>query len=315
MKTVYQLSSEEFEQRLILVKGQGKKSLKGQLSLEEFVIIKAWSFDVDYEYKNNSTKVSLICDQGHHCSISPNNFKKGAGCAKCAGLCPIQARENLEELVLSRVWDFAADYEYKGDITKVSLICDQGHTVLISPTNFKSGKGCPKCSGKCTTQAKEQLETEILSRAWDFAADYEYKNAKTKVSLICDRGHHCSISPNDFKTGYGCAKCAKNGFQPNLPASLYLTSLSIDSVIKGYKLGITNNSVETRMASHNTHSIFDHVIVETYKFSVGQDALDLENILKLELDCNYFTKEQLPDGHTETISPDQLNEFYKVVGQ
>lgn len=313
MNTVHQLTEEEFQTLVDAVKGQSKKSLKGQLSFEKNVLNRGWDFDTNYEYKNARTKVDLICDKGHYHLITSAVFKKGHGCPKCVGLCPIQTKIDFEANVLKRAWDFGAEYGYKNATEKVSLICDNGHNHTISPDKFKRGIGCPKCAGQCPTQAKEDFEANVLNRAWDFSADYEYKNSATNVSLICDKGHHHLITPNNFKHGNGCPKCAKNGFRPNLPASLYLSSLSIDGIIKGYKLGITNNSVEARMRQHSKHSIFDHAIVEDYKFEIGKDALDLENKLKLGLYCNYFTKDQIPDGFTETIPPDQLEKFYSIL--
>ena len=41
--------------------------------------------------------------------------------------------------------------EYKGDTTKLELICPNGHEWSITWKNFKKGSRCPFCTGKKST--------------------------------------------------------------------------------------------------------------------------------------------------------------------
>jgi ferredoxin len=100
--------------------------------------------------------------------------------------------------------------EYIGDKTKILVNFNCGHPPHnIIPTNYKKGSGCPKCSGLCPEQAKEDFisllelnEHQLLS---------EYINSYTKVLIDFKCGHDpYEIDPSSYKYGSGCHKCSGN---------------------------------------------------------------------------------------------------------
>jgi hypothetical protein len=182
---------------------------KAAEALDQLILDRGWSKGVDYVYANNRTKVSLICSSGHPFNASPKSFKKGFGCPKCSNCCPEQAREEFEQAISDRGFRKGPTYKYVRNSAKVSLICPKGHQFNPTPKIFKKGYGCPKCSGCCPEQAREEFEQLVRERGFSKGVGYKYVNSKTvKVSLMCPRGHQVRMIPSDFKSGYGCLKCS-----------------------------------------------------------------------------------------------------------
>ena len=96
--------------------------------------------------------------------------------------------------------------EYKTAKTKVKLKCPKGHIYEVTPSSFKTGNRCSKCSNKCPIQAKEQFIELLTKEGYELIG--EYKNTHTKVKLKCDRGHEWETIPNNFKKGNRCPKCS-----------------------------------------------------------------------------------------------------------
>jgi hypothetical protein len=163
-----------------------------------------------YKYVKNSVKVPLICPKSHHFEIRPDSFKNGVGCSKCYGNCPGQAQDEFEQLITERSHTKGLGYAYVNAMTKTALICSKGHNFNITPTNFKSGQGCPKCGGVCPEQARYDFERMLAVRGYSKGDNYGYVDATTKLPLLCPKSHSLMISPHRFKLGKGCAKCSGN---------------------------------------------------------------------------------------------------------
>lgn len=95
--------------------------------------------------------------------------------------------------------------DYINSKDKVELKCPKDHIYSVAPNRFQQGDRCPKCSGLCPTQAKEQF-IELLERE-EYELLNEYVNSKTKVKLMCLNGHMFEMRPNSFKNGQRCPKC------------------------------------------------------------------------------------------------------------
>ena len=162
---------------------------------------------LESEYVNNKTKVLINYNCGHKPHlITPNDYKSGKGCPKCAGLCPEQAKEEFLELLHKNGHELLSDYI--NNSTKVLINYNCGHEPhLITPCNYKKGHGCPMCAGLCPEQAKKEF-LELLDKNGHTLLD-NYINSKTKVMINFNCGHEPHlIQPNTYKKGNGCPKCA-----------------------------------------------------------------------------------------------------------
>lgn len=204
--TVHQLTDSEFTSLLGDVKGTRKISLKGQLSLELLLLSRGWSFDQDYRYLNSSTKVKVICNNGHLCTITPSNIKSGKGCRKCR---MEVVQKDFEKLVKERQWSYGKGYKYINVTSKVELECPAGHTQKVLPSAFNRGSGCARCAKNDKLHSKNEFETLVDDLGWFLEKEYVYYNNNTKVEITCPNGHINRVTPHHFKEKGGCAHCSK----------------------------------------------------------------------------------------------------------
>ena len=117
--------------------------------------------------------------------------------------------------------------EYKGGKNKILIQCPKGHDWETRLDTFKSGKGCPYCSGKKLTYifVKNYIENEgyrLLSK--------EFKKSKEKLNMCCDKGHEFNMNFDNFKQGQRCPICYLSS--KKLDYSYVKENIEID----GYKL-------------------------------------------------------------------------------
>ncbi len=138
----------------------------------------------------------------------------------------INYTKNFKELVEQKGCVLLS--EYINNKTNVEIKCDKGHIYTVTPTHFKSGRGCPKCSGKCTIQAKEQFIRTLNQEGYELLS--EYVNTKIKVKLKCPEGHKYITTSHNFKRGNRCPKC-------NNKCSIQAKEQFIELLVKeGYEL-------------------------------------------------------------------------------
>jgi hypothetical protein len=81
--------------------------------------------------------------------------------------------------------------EYVNAKTKLSLKCDKGHVCEIKWDYFRKSGRCPVCHGKQKI-TYEFVKKYIESFGYTLLST-EYKNAKTKLLVECDRGHEYEV--------------------------------------------------------------------------------------------------------------------------
>ena len=95
--------------------------------------------------------------------------------------------------------------EYKNNITFLDCICNHGHVTKIQYKNFIIGCRCSIC--KNTTLSNNFVKNIINNRGFKLVS--VYKNAYTKLHLICPKGHEYYYTFNNFKNSKfgGCKIC------------------------------------------------------------------------------------------------------------
>ena len=144
----------------------------------------------------------------------PINYKRGNRCPKCAteyisGIRHEQTKEDFLKLVKKNNHKLLS--EYTNASTKVLMDFKCGHKPhWIRPYSYKISHKCPKCSGKCNEQAKEELIKLVKENGHNLLS--EYKNSDTKVLIDFNCGHKPhEVYPNNYKKGHGCPMCKKKG--------------------------------------------------------------------------------------------------------
>ena len=136
------------------------------------------------EYKNNLTKLDVICNKGHQYKVSYNSIQQGNHCPCCR----IESTYNYVKNYIESVdgYELLSD-KYLNTETPLEIRCPNGHISKPTFGNFKSGHRCKYCSGNVKldiVSVKNLIESEgykLLSN--------EYVNARSKLCIQCPKDH------------------------------------------------------------------------------------------------------------------------------
>ena len=101
-------------------------------------------------YKNNRTKIIIICSIHGKFLQTPNAHLKGCGCQVCnkskQGRKPKTTDQFIKEAtkVHNNKYNYAL-VKYKNSQTKIRIICFAHGEFLQTPNAHLSGRGCPNC--------------------------------------------------------------------------------------------------------------------------------------------------------------------------
>jgi len=98
---------------------------------------------------------------------------------------------------------------YTYNYIPIEIICPIHNSFWQKPMNHKRGNGCPKCDDlsryKNTTQSIIDFR-KVHKDKYDYSK-VNYKNAKSKVIIICPIHLEFEQTPNNHLDGQGCPKC------------------------------------------------------------------------------------------------------------
>lgn len=244
------------------------------------------------DYTNAHTKTEFMCGVGHSWLAKPGNILSGFGCPTCKALKSTLSIDDVTDRLISdgrgiRVVDYKM-----GSRLKSEFECVSGHRWVSTLNGIISGKnGCPYCSE--TKLTIEQVNDKLLHSGRNITQIGKYVSARTKSEFRCDEGHTWHATPDSVLRGSGCPSCANHGFNPQKPGWEYV--LDFGHFIK---FGITNN-LDGRLAAHKKNGTY--LVVHTQYHEIGQSALDWENDIKRTHGGRFVTKDECPDGWTETL--------------
>ena len=98
------------------------------------------------EYKNNKTKLKLVCPNGNSWDIRFDHFKNGVRCScnKCKNNAPLKI-EYVREKLQKEGYELL-DEVYVNNHTPLTMKCPKGHiTNGTTWNNFKNGTRCSMC--------------------------------------------------------------------------------------------------------------------------------------------------------------------------
>ena len=166
------------------------------------------------EYKNNRTKVCIICPEHGEFWQTPNNHLIGQGCPICSGNVRLTKEEfiNRAKGVRGDKYDYS-NVEYVNTETKVRIICPKHGEFLQSPHTHLNGNGCPKCGAERMVESPSSNSEEFIQRAKEIHGDkYDYskvgyENTHKKVCIICPEHGEFWQTPHNHLIGQGCPLC------------------------------------------------------------------------------------------------------------
>lgn len=182
-----------------------------------------------------------------------------------------------------------------GARSKYRFRCSEGH-------EWKSradSATCVICDG--TRLSKEEVNERIKHKNVELVGDFV--NALTKTEFRCMTcSSEWSTTPASVIHQSSCPSCSTKGFNVSKKAHGYI--LDFGHFIK---FGISTN-VERRLTKHRSHNPA-HKVIYTKEFVSGKDARRWENSVKKTFGCKFVTKDECPDGWTETLCSKKIDEL------
>jgi len=185
--------------------------------LEDKVIKRKWMFASDYRFVNPSTKVNLVCPNGHKRTIAPSKFRSGQGCATCAGNVPYTTKTFIEQAMVIHGdrYDYSLTVYPKNNKEQVIIICHKhGEFKQTVSDHINQKSGCQKCKADITSLTHSKSHGQFIIDAKDVHAD-TYLYDKTKyvksdryVIITCRKHGDFKQVPGSHLSGSGCPICA-----------------------------------------------------------------------------------------------------------
>jgi hypothetical protein len=191
--------------------------------------------------------------------------------------------------------------EYLGALVKTTFECGRGHQWFTTPNRVRLGRECRECYISDQTLTKDNINKTLSSRGITLLG--EYSGSASRATFVCEEGHRWSTTTASVVHGKGCPSCANHGFDSSKQAWVYI--LKFDTFIK---FGITN-TINSRLRTHKRAN-GDFELAYSYLCD-GKEAIQWEKSIKELFGGRFVSKEQCPDGYTETL-PVHLLETLKT---
>lgn len=169
---------------------------------------------ISNSYKTQKDKLKMVCNNGHECDISFDNFKNGKRCKTCN-------ENNKSQLYRQDTLIIKNKYEeigykvvsglenYKNQKSKLTIECDKGHAYPSTYQSLQVGSKCPICFGKNKLDI-EFVRNEFIKKGFTLLSK-SYINSNTHLEYICNQ-HDFEVQKvtwNNFKQNRCCKYCGQ----------------------------------------------------------------------------------------------------------
>lgn len=241
------------------------------------------------------SKAEFTCKNNHTWWATINSVLKGNGCPHCA----LHNRktgwkETLIMLLLSKKVELVG--EYRGNQVYTEFRCTQCSKTWSGRPIVVKKVGCAFCNGR-------KIDTDIVNkriREKGLTLTTEFTSTGDNGTFQCAEGHEwTTVISNVLHNKSGCPRCAKYGFNPDLPSYCYVICYP-DYI----KFGITNDWTRRRAEHIKTKGHFIRAFIK--EEAMGNEALLWENTIKSIVTCGIVDSTVCKDGWTETTTTDNL---------
>lgn len=242
------------------------KIIRYKLFIDRSNVVHSDKYDYSLiDYKNHSTKVSIVCPIHGIFEQTPNNHVAGNGCPECS-LDEFRIIKTTNEEFIEKAnvkhnnkYDYSK-CNYIGSKKNIIVTCKTHGDFIIKADKHISGTGCDKCTDEeleLYYKSLRKSNNDFIKKAnikHNNKFDYskcDYVNAKNNISIICPiHGEFRQKPSSHLSSKHGCPKCANECGSVILSHDInYFTSLSkkmhnnrYDYSISEYN-GIKNNIV------------------------------------------------------------------------
>lgn len=266
-------------------------------------------------YKNNATRWKCKClDCGKTIYPRYGDIQKGGkGCQDCGrkrqGLKKRLNESEVKKIMLKAKLKPLEPYKNDNMPWKSKcLTCNK--VVKIRFRSVQSGSACKYCgytTAGITNKRKDAYELAINANMQPLEP---YKTLKDPWKCRCMKCNNISFPRlNSLMLGSGCKYCAEGGFNPSIPAYLYIVT---NEMLNSNKIGIGNpqSNYHDRLYKLKRQGWLVH---KMWDFKSGNKAWEVEKLVfytirkKLNIPI-HLTKDLMrkTGGHTETINADSI---------
>ncbi len=163
------------------------------------------------DYKNNRTKVKIICELHGIFDQAPDDHMRGKGCSKCSGKYNYTNDEYVSLLI--NIFGDRYNYDkvlYISQKKKVIITCYKHGDVEKHPQILLRGSGCSKCETinyKINTDIFIERSIKVHENLYNYDL-VDYINDNTPVKIICSKQGIFEQVPNIHLSGSGCIICS-----------------------------------------------------------------------------------------------------------
>jgi len=229
-------------------------------------------------YISNRIKIEIVCPIHGSFFQEPSNHIKGHGCPSCSKNKKLDTNKFI--FMSNELHGDLYDYDkvnYRNNSTPVTISCKKHGYFKQSPSKHLSGHGCPECGGSIVLDNNEfEKRSKLVHGNRYIYSMVDYKNAKTKVKIICKVHGEFMQKPNNHLSGYGCLICKSS--KGEIKIFNILTDMNV-KFIKEYHIRDINSYIDFFIPSKNIAIEYDgiqHFI--PIKFFGGEKSFELNKI-------------------------------------
>jgi hypothetical protein len=177
-------------------------------------------------YIRSINKLKYRCPKGHEFMASFDSFSHGHGCPTCAGRPHITLADAKRYIEVESGSGYKLlSTEYKNNQTKLTIMCNKGHTYQTVYYSFQGGNRCPVCANEQKiirqTHTYEYVKNFIENELpYGFKLiEQEYISNETPMEIECAEGHRFKSRFGSLLTSKGCPICwRENNHGENHPS-------------------------------------------------------------------------------------------------
>ena len=174
------------------------------------------------EYKDNKTRVTIICKEHGEFTQTPAKHYIKRGCPICSRYShiknPIHIVFSTEDFIdkARSVHGDKYDYskvEYTNNKNKITIICKEHGEFQQTPYSHLEGHGCFPCSRNRANDMMRHSTEEFIKKAKEIHGDkydyskVEYVTTNKNVTIICKEHGEFQQTPYSHLKSNGCNKC------------------------------------------------------------------------------------------------------------
>lgn len=182
------------------------------------------------KYKNRNIQLLFACPEGHENYKLPFRVKHKLICMECFRVSSNTIRQEYFSLLINE--NYLPITEYKDHHTYVTLLCPQGHPLIVKPNDFhRRNHRCTVCfKGRYGCVRDNFLR--LLHEEGYINLSANVKMTKM-IDVICPKGHFTTIRPDNFvKKKAKCKVCdEKKKKRDHVKSEKFLAALASE----GYK--------------------------------------------------------------------------------